>query len=90
MRKHLQRRPTEWFISHELCQKQLDDGWVGTAGVKRAFELWQDGWLEKKDVGNEVAYKYKGKWETKQVPVVVTREDGVRVAIIQEKLFEII
>lgn len=90
IRRHLQRRPEQWFVTHDLTQKNLDDGWVGTAGMRRADELWREGWLHKEDVpgGNEVMYKYKTKWVEKEVPVIVER-DGVRMAIMQKQLFEV-
>lgn len=84
---HLRSRPTEWFISHELCQKNLDKGWVGTAGVKRAFELWQDELLEKGTEGNEVKYRYLPQKKTIIKPLIVEHNGERRVRMVEQTLF---
>lgn len=83
---HLRKRPDQWFISHELSQVTLDKGWVGTSGIRRAFDLGEAGLLEKEKIGNEVKYRYKP--QEKIIERIIIEEiNGQRVArIINETI----
>lgn len=76
----MKSRPNQWFISHELCQRELDKGWVGTSGIRRAYDLADAGLLDKDKEGNEVKYKYKPQ-KVEQVSYEIVERDGRRVAV---------
>ena len=97
--KNYLRKHGGWVHSGEIERLTMQAGYKASNGSRRCREmtsgLMSNGKtcpivLEKKEEKGSVLYRYKPKYETKQVPVVVEREDGSHVAIYKEKLFEII
>lgn len=54
--RHLDKHNTQWFKSHELQQRELSSGWVGSRGSRDCRDLAEKGLIKVRHDGKYAEY----------------------------------